>query len=287
LETTSKQTLKRMMNEKMDIQNKHEDLKRSLNQSEEEAEITRDKLARSEKTVQKLLDVEQKLRIDLTKRIAEANLDKERLSQMENLLLQEKQKFNLPNSINFLLNAANNGHLSDDDIKAVLLALKPPIEEKDSTSEFESEEKRNAELMQLESVIKSQASNLASFFDELPVELGLTQFSQIVSFVRESNDKLDSLQSEKQCFIQEIDLAKIEKEHAEAKLTRLTTDHKSRVIKLEQIITEKDASLKGINLTLESVQDSVKKFSPMDDQKSQIIMVLASFVVLLLALLMV
>ena len=56
LETTSKQTLKRMMNEKMDIQNKHEDLKRSLNQSEEEAEITRDKLARSEKTVQKLLD---------------------------------------------------------------------------------------------------------------------------------------------------------------------------------------------------------------------------------------
>ena len=40
-----------------------------------------------------------------------------------------------------------------------------------------------------------------------------------------------------------------------------------------KIITEKDASLKGINLTLESVQDSVKKFSPMDDQKSQIIMV--------------
>ena len=44
------------MNEKMDIQNKHEDLKRSLNQSEEEAEITRDKLAKSEKTIQKLLD---------------------------------------------------------------------------------------------------------------------------------------------------------------------------------------------------------------------------------------
>ena len=41
-----------------------------------------------------------------------------------------------------------------------------------------------------------------------------------------------------------------------------------------KIITEKDASLKGINLTLESVQDSVKKFSPMDDQKSQIIMVI-------------
>ena len=33
LETTSKQTLKRMMNEKMDIQNRHEALKKSLNQS--------------------------------------------------------------------------------------------------------------------------------------------------------------------------------------------------------------------------------------------------------------
>ena len=32
LETTSKQTLKRMMNEKMDIQNRHEALKKSLNQ---------------------------------------------------------------------------------------------------------------------------------------------------------------------------------------------------------------------------------------------------------------
>ena len=36
--------------------------------------------------------------------------------------------------------------------------------------------------------------------------------------------------------IKEIDLAKIEKEHAEAKLARLTTDHESRVIKLEQVI---------------------------------------------------
>ena len=35
--------------------------------------------------------------------------------------------------------------------------------------------------------------------------------------------------------IKEIDLAKIEKEHAEAKLARLTTDHESRVIKLEQV----------------------------------------------------
>ena len=34
LETTSKQTLKRMMNEKMDIQNRHEALKKSLNQVE-------------------------------------------------------------------------------------------------------------------------------------------------------------------------------------------------------------------------------------------------------------
>ena len=127
LETTSKQTLKRMMNEKMDIQNKYEDLKRSLNKSEEESEIYREQLTRVEKMSQKLLEgkfqplkavpnrltsvfwqkethltmpweceflmlfsEEKKLRVDLTKRITEANLDKERLAQMENLLLQGK-----------------------------------------------------------------------------------------------------------------------------------------------------------------------------------------------------
>ena len=37
-----------------------------------------------------LFSEEKKLRIDLTKRITEANLDKERLAQMENLLLQGK-----------------------------------------------------------------------------------------------------------------------------------------------------------------------------------------------------
>ena len=56
LETTSKQTLKRMMNEKMDIQNKYEDLKRSLNKSEEESEIYREQLTRVEKMSQKLLE---------------------------------------------------------------------------------------------------------------------------------------------------------------------------------------------------------------------------------------
>ena len=105
LETTSKQTLKRMMNEKMDIQNRHEALKKSLNQSavksnfdiiirtrnmlngtdsrifcwlhlliysnfsrfkqrlndrfqqsEEEAEQSRDKLSRAERQMQQLLE---------------------------------------------------------------------------------------------------------------------------------------------------------------------------------------------------------------------------------------
>ena len=37
-----------------------------------------------------LFSEEKKLRVDLTKRITEANLDKERLAQMENLLLQGK-----------------------------------------------------------------------------------------------------------------------------------------------------------------------------------------------------
>ena len=47
-----------MMNEKMDIQNKYEDLKRSLNKSEEESEIYREQLTRVEKMSQKLLEGE-------------------------------------------------------------------------------------------------------------------------------------------------------------------------------------------------------------------------------------
>ena len=90
-----------------------------------------------------LFSEEKKLRIDLTKRITEANLDKERLAQMENLLLQgksnrnsnhwwyivyqtvtseiEKQKFTLQNAIKLLLAEATNGHISDDDVKVWLL----------------------------------------------------------------------------------------------------------------------------------------------------------------------
>jgi len=276
LETTSKQTLKRMMNEKMDIQNRHEALKKSLNQSEEEAEQSRDKLSRAERQMQQLLEDEQKLRIDLSARANEASAEREKLERVQHELLQEKQRFNIPNAINMLLTEAD--HISEDDGERIIRAFKP---EQDSTSDFVREE----HVLQLENVIKSQALNLAAFFDALPGELGLLELDQIVAHVRESTGKMADLETERQCLVEEMNVFKSEKMVTEEHMTRQITDHRTEVVKLEELITAKEADITEMHSTLEHAQGASKQFSP-HDPKTQIILCLLSLIVLLVAMLL-
>ena len=91
---------------------------------------------------------------------------------------------------------------------------------------------------------------MASFFDELPVELGLKQLNQIVDFVRyvykrrfiiiisafrESLDKQRNYESERKCLLQETELFKCEKNLAQEKLEQLKNESQMEVNELEKV----------------------------------------------------
>lgn len=215
LEMTSKMTLRKSLQEKLEIQNKYDNLKKCLNQSEEDNEKLNQKLSKADEIITILKSEEKQLKNETDTKDKEIQILKNELQQADYRIAQEKEKSNLNinSCLNYIKKEANR--LEERHLE-MLRTLAAENMEHDSTKEFILEEaklKNEAmsktiltmqdkidldcnEITNLEKLIKSQASELAGFFDSMPTELSLNRLDQVTLFVRNSDENNRRLENE-------------------------------------------------------------------------------------------
>jgi len=238
LEMTSKMTLRKSLQEKLEIQNKYDNLKKCLNQSEEDNEKLNQKLSKADEIITILKSEEKQLKNETDTKDKEIQILKNELQQAEYRITQEKSNLNINSCLNYIKKEANR--LEERHLE-MLRTIAAENMEHDSTKEFILEEAKLkneamsktiltmqdkidldcSEISNLEKLIKSQASELAGFFDSMPTELSLNRLDQVTLFVRNSDENNRRLANEMNTLKAEIKEVKSKRDEYQLAKERL------------------------------------------------------------------